>query len=185
MAETSRVFLRNLTQRRKDVKKFLSLHLCAFALLSACQTSKSCELVHLNPESHEYNSARLTFPVRDTVHGMGVNMVLTDGCITTYLEVHALEVLPHLANPKQALIQMRIDGKKYQGIGHLRDGNQRVMLPSDLNDLLITALKNQKNVTLKLDGYTTTLDSKDFPEQFEQLSVPTLKNRFQLPFKVI
>ncbi len=152
--------------------------------LFACESSKSWEVSHINAGHQESNSARLSYPVTDTVNGIGVEMICAKGLINTYLEVHSQTVPPYQGNPKEALVIMKIEGKTFQGIANRHEGGQRLSLPPQLQQLLVESLQLRQPVTIMLEGYFTTLDPKEFSEQYRELQAPPLKNPFQLPFKL-
>jgi hypothetical protein len=152
--------------------------------LFACQQSKSWEVSHVNAGSKEGGSARLSYPVRDTVNDIGIEMICAQGLVNTYLEVHSQTVPAYQGNPKEALVIMKIEGKTFQGIASRHEGGQRISLPPQLHQLLIESLQLHQPVTIMLEGYFITLEPKEFPERYRELQTPPLKNPFQLPFKL-
>ena len=157
---------------------FLLLCLCA------CQSNKSWEVSHVQAGKEEYNSARLSYPVEDIVNGIGVEMICAQGLINTYLEVHAQHIPPYQGNAKEALVILKIEGKTFQGIAHRHEGGQRASLPPQLQQVLTESLQLGQPVTVLLEGYFTTLDPKEFLEQYRELQSAPIKNPFQLPFKL-
>jgi hypothetical protein len=153
-------------------------------LLFACESNKSWEVSHVQAGKKAYNSARLSYPVRDTVNGIGIEMICAQGLVNTYLEVHAQHIPPYQGNPKEALVILKIEGKTFQGIAHRHEGGQRVSLPPQLHQLLIESLQLNQPVTVLLEGYFTTLDPAEFSEQYRELQSDPIKNPFQLPFKI-
>lgn len=153
--------------------------------LFACESNKSWEVSHVQAGKKAYNSARLSYPVHDTVNGIGIEMICAEGLINTYLEVHAQQIPPYQGNPKEALVILKIEGKTFQGIAHRHEGGQRVSLPPQLHQLLIESLQLNQPVTVLLEGYFTTLDPTEFGEQFRELQSEPFQNPFQLPFKTL
>lgn len=162
------------------MKKFLPFLLFLFA----CESSKSWEVSHLSTGHEESKSSRLSYPIKDIVNGIGIEMICVQGVINTYLEVHSQTIPPYQGNPKEALVIMKIDGKTYQGIAARHEGGQRVSLPPQLHTLMIEGLQLRQPVTILLEGYFTTLEPKEFSEQYRELQSPPIKNPFQLPFKI-
>jgi len=154
-------------------------------LLCACESNKSWEVSHIQAGKKEYSSARLSYPVLDTVNGIGIEMICAQGLVNTYLEVHAQHVPPYQGNPKEALVILKIEGKTFQGIGHRHEGGQRVSLPPQLQQLLVESLQLNQPVTVLLEGYFTTLEPKEFSEQYRDLQSEPMKNPFQLPYNKI
>jgi len=153
--------------------------------LAACQSNKSWEVSHVQAGTKEYHSARLSYPVQDVVNGIGIEMICAQGLINTYLEIHSQHVPAYQGNEKEALVILKIEGKTFQGIGHRHEGGQRISLPPQLHQLLTESLQLNQPVTVLLEGYFTTLDPKEFSEQFRELQSEPIKNPFQLPFKVL
>ena len=132
-----------------------------------------------------YNSARLSYPVQDAVNGIGIEMICAQGLINTYLQIHAQRIPAYQGNDKEALVILKIDGKTFQGIAHRHEGGQRVSLPPQLQQVLTESLQLNQPVTVLLEGYFTTIDPKEFSEQFRELQSEPINNPFQLPFKVL
>lgn len=160
------------------------LIIVSLLLFCGCQSTKSCDVVHLDGADPAFSSARLTFPIRDKVHGIGVHMISTPGQISTYLEVHLQTIPPYRGDPKEGLVKITMNGKTLRSTAYRHEGGQRLSLSPEMNYLLIEALQNHHPVTLELEGYSTTLDPQDFSEQYEKLQTAPLKNRLQLPFKL-
>jgi hypothetical protein len=152
--------------------------------LSACESSKTWEVSHIQAGHKESISSRLSYPIRDIVNGIAVEMICAQGRVNTYLEVHAQTIPPYQGNPKEALVIMKVKDKTFQGIAARHEGGQRISLPPQLHQLLIESLQLNEPVTVMLEGYFTTLDPKEFPEQYQELQTLPIKNPFQLPFKI-
>jgi len=159
-----------------------SLFLLLF--LFSCQSSNSWEVSHIQTGNKSYNSARLSYPVHDIVNGVAVEMICAQGHVNTYLEVHSQTIPAYEGNPKEALVVMKIAGKSIKGIAYRHEGGQRLSLPLDLHELLITSLQNKQPVTIVLEGYYTKIDPEQFSEQYAQLHAEPFTNPFQLPFKL-
>lgn len=160
------------------------LIIVSFVLFCGCQSTKSCDVVHLDGADPAFNSARLSFPIRDKVHGIGVQMISTPGQISTFLEVYIQTIPPYQGNPKESLVKLKLNGRTLRGIAYRHEGGQRLTLSPEMNHFLIDALHNRHPVTLELEGYSTTLDPQDFSEQYAKLQTAPTKNRLQLPFKL-
>ncbi len=151
-------------------------------LLTGCQTSPSWQVTHLEGQDPIYDSARLSYPVRDIVNEIGVEMICTQGQVNTYLEVHSHEIPPYQGNPVEARVALKIDGKTTTGVALRREGGQRLLLPSSLQELLVEALKQRQSVTILLDGYSTTLSAEHFAKQYQMLHSKPFKFPLKLPY---
>ncbi len=152
--------------------------------LVACQSQRSWEVSHLDAGDKLYNSSRLSYPIRDIVNGIGVEMVLARGEIKTYLEVHAQAIPPYQGKSNQALVKMKTKEKTFEGIAYRHEGGQRVTLSSELHTLLIDSLRDQSPVTILLEGYFTTIEPSEFSDHFQDFQNFPTKLPFQLPFKL-
>ncbi|HUD00839.1 MAG TPA: hypothetical protein VMR37_00770 [Rhabdochlamydiaceae bacterium] len=154
-------------------------------ILCACESNKSWEVSHVQSDKKDNHSSRLSYPVGDIVNGIGIEMICAQGLVNTYLEVHAQHIPPYQGNSKEALVILKIEGKTFQGIADRHEGGQRLSMPPQLHQLLIESLQLGRPVTILLEGYFTTLDPKEFSEQFRELQSPPINNPFQSPFKLL
>jgi hypothetical protein len=145
------------------------LCLCGASLFSlfllflfSCQTKSAWHVTHLS----DTDSTRLSYAVQDIVNEVGVQICLIEGQMTTHLEVHSQMIPPYLGNPEEALVKMHIEGKQVSGVARRHDGGQRLTLPLHLQESLVESLKAGKNVILHLEGFSTKLDARQFPQNY-------------------
>ncbi len=155
-----------------------------FLFLWGCSPSSEWQVSHQKGSQKEFNSSRLSYPIRDKVNGIGVEMVYVKNNLRTYLEVHSQTIPPYKNNPKEALVRIKTDEKTIHGIAHRHEGGQRATLPADLQDILVDNLLKGSTVTLELIGYTTTLDPRDFALVYQEMQKAPINIPIQLPFKL-
>jgi hypothetical protein len=158
----------------------LLLLLC---LLFSCGKQDHWAFDQIRSEKKEFSSTKLTYCSRDPVHGIDVELLKTEEHLNIYLNIHSIPIAPLRENPNHIPLTINVEGKAWHGSAYRLTGGQRFLLPSDIAQTLIEALKNHKEVALCLACYQTLLKPEDFASKYEQLLHPfPLQNPFQLPF---
>lgn len=160
------------------------IRITSLVLLCGCGTPSAWQLSRQEGSREEFNSARLSYPVRDRVNGVGVEMVYTLNSFRTYLEVHSQIIPPHLGNPKEAAVRMKTPLTTICAIAHRHQGGQRLSLPQELHDTLVSHLLQGTPVTIELVGYSTTLQPSDFAIAYQKMQKKSLNIPIQIPFKL-
>lgn len=168
--------LPNFLRRRKFF--FLLL------FLWGCSSSPTWNISHQKGSQKEFDSSRLSYPLRDKVNGIGVEMVFAKNNLRTYLEVHSQTIPPYRNNPKEALVKITAGKKTVHGIVHRHQGGQRASLPQDLQELIVNHLLEGSQVKLELIGYSTTLQPSDFPLAYQEIRKTPLNLPVQFLFKL-
>ncbi len=89
---------------------------------------------------------------------------------------------PTKAIQKRSLLKLEIDGEPLRCEAYRLEGGQRFLLSEEITRVLIDALNNNKDVTLILHGYRSTIKAEDFSEKFKQFLKPfPLQNPFTPP----
>ncbi len=158
--------------------------LSLLVVLWGCSASSEWQVSHQKGSQKEFNSARLSYPIRDKVNGVGVEMVYVKNNLKTYLEVHSQTIPPYKNNPKEALVKMTTGEKTIHGIAHRHEGGQRATLPADLQEILVDSLRKGSPVTVELIGYSTTLEPHDFALAYQEMQKAPINIPIQLPFKL-
>jgi len=153
-----------------------------FLLFSSCTGSDRWTVSHLG--SHKEGSSRLTYSSQDAVNGLDLEFLRVGTDLHTYLQVHSQSIPPLNGNPKEALVVFKFGDKELSGVAFRHEGGQRLMLPPAMQQQLINALKEEKQVTIRLQGYQAVIDAASFPQSFGDLQSSPLQNPIQLPFKL-
>lgn len=160
------------------------MRLALLLLLLSCSCNKGSSWVssHIQSGNVSFDSSKLTYLSADPLRGVNLQILRTKDCLHFYLDVLSRVIPPYKNDPKQAIVEIEIEGKKHTFIAARHSGGQRVLLPFDAQELITASLKEGKNVQIALSGYKTTFLSEGFSERYEKLSFPPLKNPFKLPF---
>jgi hypothetical protein len=161
-----------------------SILLPLFLFLWGCTPSSEWLVSHQKGSQKEFNSSRLSYPIRDKVNGIGVEMVYVKNSLRTYLEVHSQTIPPYKNNSKEALVRIKTAEKTIHGIAHRHEGGQRATLPSHLQEIVVDNLIKGSKVTLELIGYSTTLEPRDFALAYQEMQKAPINIPIQLPFKI-
>lgn len=159
-------------------------HYLLLLFLCGCSASPTWQVSHQKGSQKEFDSSRLSYPLHDKVNGIGVEMVFVKNSLRTYLEVHSQTIPPYRNNPKEALVKITAGEKTHHGIVHRHQGGQRVTLPEELQDVVVSYLLEGSPVKLELIGYSTMLQPSDFSLAYQQLKEKPLNLSIQFPFKL-
>lgn len=130
-----------------------------------------------------FQSTKLAYYSRDTVHGIDVELMRTEEHLNVYLNVHSLPIAPHQGDPQKAVVTFTIEEETLHFSAYRLAGGQRFLLPEDARQVLIEALAHNNPVLISLASYRSLIQPEDFNAKFEQLLHPfPLQNPFQLPF---
>ncbi|MBS0652994.1 MAG: hypothetical protein JSR39_05635 [Verrucomicrobia bacterium] len=164
-----------------------SLLLCSCLFLSvilaSCRSSSPWALDRVESGNSDFNSAKLTFPANDPIHGIDVEFLNTSKNLYVYLNVHSIPIPALKNNPKYAFVHLTIGTEKYRFEALRREGGQRLLLPEEAVDLMISSLRKNLPIEIKVSGYSTQITPSGFPEKFKKMQQsPLFPNPFHLPF---
>ncbi len=129
-------------------------------LFSSC--SSTSEWTADQIKSNEEDSLRVTHLTKDPVGGMDVVMLKLNNQSVIYLHVHGQGFITDRLDTKKVRIKLKTQEQTYQGYAISHEGNQRLMLPDAMKEIVITLLEQQKDVTIEAGGYKETLKSEGF-----------------------
>lgn len=161
-----------------------SVFFLLLTLLTGCGASSPWRVSHLQGSQKGFDSARLIYPIRDIVNGVSIEMIYSKDQLRTYVSVCSQTIPPLGGNVKKAFVALKISDQTFQGVAHRHEGGQRVLLPTELQDLLIQNLLDGKPVTIELQGYSTTLNPDQFGAEYQKLRKAPFHVPIQLPFKL-
>ncbi len=150
-------------------------------LLCSCGAQSSWQVSHLQTGSSAFDSSRALFCAKDPVNGIDLELIRSDSQIFAYLLVHTQETIPYEDNPKEAIVRLIMADQTIESIAHRHEGGQRILLTESLQQTLLDALKLEKDVTIELMGYRTTILGKGFPDSFAALQKTPIRNPLQPP----
>jgi len=153
-------------------------------LLCSCTQNDNWAVNHIQTGNEAFNSSKLSFPTHDAVNGIDLEFLCVQGKVHAYLQVHSQTIPPYQGNPKEAVVTLQMGETTFSGIAHRHEGGQRLLLSDSLQEHLLKALKENKSVTIRLEGYKTVVAAEQFSEHFEEFQGSPIRNPFQLPFKL-
>lgn len=159
------------------------LFLIFFLLLISCNKQSHWAFDQIRSDKTEFCSTKLSYFARDPVNGIDIEFLKSNDRLNAYLNIHSIPIKPHKENPTGAPIRINIAGKTLHCNAYRLGGGQRFLIPQHITQILIDALKKQKEVSIALASYHTVIPSEDFSSKFEKLLNPiSIENPFRLPF---
>ena len=159
-----------------NIKKYFII----LILLGGCYSSPAWHVTHQPGSQKEFDSARLSYPIRDKVNEVAVEMIYTKNSLRTYLTVLSHTIPPYQGNEKEARVVIKTLSEQMTGVAHRHAGGQRVTLPESLQQTVIDLLIQGSAVTIELVGYSTTLKPNDFKSFYQKLNQTPLKLPIQI-----
>jgi len=148
------------------------------ALLIGCSRSDNWKVSHIQSGSKQFSSSRLSYHTPDPINGIDVEFLALDTSCNLYLHVHSHPVKPYKGDQKTALVSMKTEEKSESFVAKRHAGGQRLLLPAQANDFLVTSLKEGKTVIISTSGYSSTLSPNSFERKYHLLEKPP---RFKNP----
>ncbi len=156
-------------------KKLFSLEKSVLALLflflSACSSKTGWDYRAVQTKPIASNSANLRIPVTNPFNGLELQFLKGSFGTRAYLSVHAREI-PSQANDPIVIV---VDDQSYSFATTRMEGGQRLLLPEEATQLLISALSNTQKVTIAAPGgFSSVISSKKFGKlyrKFEKVKV--------------
>jgi hypothetical protein len=147
-----------------------SLISCFIAVIFfACSKSSHWSSDRISSEEKESCSSRLSYTSKDRIHGVDVEFLKIGDRLNVYLHIHSIPVPPQEGNPNTAPVKIKTGEGIFSFSAYRFEGGQRFLLSEQASHLLISALQNQKEATLILPGYRSTIQPEDFSRKFHQL----------------
>ncbi len=112
--------------------------------------------------SYVEGSSNLTYHDVDPNYGIALEMVVGSEETSFYLDVHSHPIPPYADNPKEAIVTLSTGDEKYVVMAMRREGGQRLIVPKEAHAFILSTLRQGLPLTIQLEGYTTTIDSKNF-----------------------
>lgn len=136
----------------------------------------------MHSRQEDSRSAKLCYYTHDPIHGIDLEFLQTQEHLKVYLNVHSIPVPAYQGNPKSVLVNLAINNSEALRCQAYRlEGGQRFLLPDEIAETLIEALKNDQEISISLTGYRSIVKAEDFSKKFDQLQHPfPLQNPFHL-----
>lgn len=137
---------------------------------------------HIKASSPEFNSSKLSYRSANAPNGINLEFLRTSSSLHLYLYVRSQIIPPCKHDQKKAIVTILTDEGAYTEEAARLEGGQKVLISDPLRDKIIEALKKNLPVTIRLQGYSTTIDPQDFSDYLEKMDNPPFSLRFRLPF---
>ncbi len=123
-----------------------------FILLFGCSENKSSWTY----DSIDKNSSKIVYNSQTSFGGFDVEFLRFGDEIKAYLKVQSNKIHPLHLN--QVLVSVQIEEKIIEEEATLLQGEQRVVLPKSLTNILISSLKEEKEIHIFMNGLENTLN---------------------------
>jgi hypothetical protein len=145
-----------------------------FFSLAACQRESPWAVSQIQTGNKAFDSSRLSYFSKDKINGIDLEWIQTETELYCYLQVHSHAI----QNPQVTLI---IGDEKEQFSCPRHRGGQRLLLPEELKQKILSALEAGSSLTLTVDDYRVTLEPTDFRRSFKKMQKPlSFLKRFSL-----
>lgn len=181
----ARVRTKNLSYSRRSQKPIFELT-CVYLfaiLLFGCSKSDNWNVSHVRTGDKAYNSSKLSFAASDPINGIDVEMLKMQNSFRTYLQVHSHMIPAYKDNPKEAFVSLESEDGSVNGLAIRHEGGQRLLLSDVHQKFLLSHLIEKKPVTIRVEGYSITLNAENFSEHYEELQSPSLTIPFRIPYE--
>ena len=112
-------------------------------------------------------SSKLTIPLENSYMGLELQIYYTPSCLYGYLVSRDYYLTPD-ENISKITFKNKEGSSEYYCKTH--KGNQRVLLPKGLLDMIISSLKEKNRIQLEIEGQTAIIEgSNSFAKKFDTL----------------
>lgn len=110
-----------------------------------------------------YHFSRILLPNENTFSGLELEWTRSSTNESLFINVLSREIPAFKGNRDKALVSIVIEEEVINFLAARLEGGQRLLLPSEPADQIISALKEKKTVEIKLQGYRRTIHPLNFP----------------------
>ncbi|MBS0627832.1 MAG: hypothetical protein JSS09_06435 [Verrucomicrobia bacterium] len=147
---------------------FSPLLLGMLLILAACTPKSHWNVSQIDGGSSQFRSSRLSYVISNASNSLQMEIIRREKALKGYLFVQGRTLLEHPETPKHSLIFVQIKEETNSYLVSRYEGGQRLLLPDDLLQKILKALKDETEVTLKVSGYQTTLTPAGFSSSYEK-----------------
>lgn len=151
-------------------------------LLSSCVKSDPWSLTTIQTKGLETPLSRLYYHTSDRVNGIDLEILIAQGKLVSFLQVHREAIPPLSKQPDKARGKLILEGQAYPFIAERHGGGQRLNLPEKSQDQIISLLKEGKSFTLQVDGYEEIIQPGEFSKKWNKIKENSYTIPFHLPF---
>lgn len=154
----------------------------AIFFLVSCSQATPWSINHIKTGNACFDSSELCYRSSDPANGLDLEMIRTQESLRLYLSVRSRIIPPYKNNPQEAIVEVLANGEKHRFIAFRHEGGQRVLLPEECQNLILSQLKDNHPVAISLSGYKNIIEPTSFSSFYEQLYNPPYSHPFRLPF---
>lgn len=140
-----------------------------FFFLTSCSSS-SPQWIYGKMDSccQDFRSQKLLQPAKNLYQDISIELVETRSGLRVYLNTHSIPFITDLKNPNLIQVKMRAGDENRLFAAYRLKGGQKALLSQNGSSWLISALLENKEVTLSIDRYSTVASPNDFFHFFEK-----------------
>jgi hypothetical protein len=141
------------------------------ALLCSCSHNDSWAVNSIKTGSLEFDSSKLSYQSKDPIRGLDLEILNIRGQLHAYLQVRSHTITPYENNPKKALLTFIVEDTTYSDVALRHEGGQRVSLSEHMQEILISSLKKDLPVTVRLGSFETIITAEKFAKYYNELKL--------------
>jgi|GEM_PF-6145474 len=111
-------------------------------------------------------SSRLVHSALDSFSGLELEFLRVGDKVFSYLKVHSGSIKS--TDEKTVKINIQFKNQVIVDSANLHLGGQKISLRKDLTNLILFALQDGADVTIQVDGFETTFESKNFSHLYKR-----------------
>lgn len=155
---------------------FSSTQRALFALclitLTACSTStcRQWEIQEILTKSPCFNGGRLLLDADSDYSHLELEIIRNSSGIRFYLNLLFLQAPPLQEDPSRTCLIIQFENQEpWTVYPYLLEGNQRLLLPGDVSDILIQSLLNEECFTIQIGRSQITVIPDNFIKTYKRL----------------
>lgn len=137
----------------------------------------------MHANSLDYCSTKLSQVAKDLTSEIDLELLNMNETIEMFLTVRSRPVPADLESPNEIRLKIECGDQIISTLALRHAGGQKFTVPPAEREFILECLQNQREVTLIIPGYQTTIDPTGFSSSYSHFARPTyLRNPFHLPF---
>lgn len=151
-------------------KRVLITLFLLFFTMSCSENCRQWEYDEINTHCSCYDSSRVYLPLCNRFCELEVEIIV-DACATrTYLNALLLDLPFEEDNPSKTSVTINVEEQKFEFLADRFEGGQKILLPSEAQNLIIENLLQNKDMTIVVGRYVTEVTAKNFGKIYQKLN---------------
>lgn len=156
-------------------------------ILTGCRSQTPWTTDRISSGQSKFNSTKLAYTAEDPINGLDLEFLKIQDTLYAYLNVHSVPIPPLKKGEGNGIqysaVYITIGPEKHRFEAIRREGGQRLLLPNDAADLILSSLKKELPVGIAVSGYSSLVTPSDFAKQYKKIEKNhTFKSPFHSPF---